>query len=65
MTRPVKPHEVVLDAADGLNHKTALNCKRIYLVPKARLSNHRGSISRLRRREICRKIAEVFRFLLG
>jgi len=61
MTRPPKAHEVMLDESDGLDWKTAVRCHKIILVPKERLRQHRGSVSQKRRREIARKIVEVFR----
>lgn len=61
MTRPPKAHEVMLDESDGLNWKTAVRCHQIVLVPKEKLRQQRGSVSLARRREIARRIVEVFR----
>lgn len=51
-TRPVKPNEVILDAADGLQWPTLCRCDLLHTVPKASLKNHRGAVSPERRRQI-------------
>ena len=51
----------MLDENDGLDWKTAVRCHQFVLVRKANLRAHRGSVSERRRREIARKIVEVFR----
>jgi len=61
ITRPAKAHEVMLDESDGLDWKTAVRCHQIIWVAKERLRDHRGSVSQIRRREIARKIVEIFR----
>lgn len=61
MTRAAKRHEVMLDQTDGLDWKTAVRCHQIVLVPKEKLHRRRGAVSQGRRREIGRKIVEVFR----
>ena len=61
MTRPPKRYEVMLDESDGLDWKTAVRCDQIVFVPKEKLRYHRGAVSYNRRREIGRKIVEVFR----
>ena len=62
ITRPPKRQEVMLDESDGLDWKTAVRCHQWVLVRKAHLRNRRGVVSQKRRREIARKIIEVFRF---
>jgi mRNA-degrading endonuclease toxin of MazEF toxin-antitoxin module len=64
VTRLPKPTEVMLDQSDGLDWKTVVRCHKIQLVAKASLTQQRGRVSAERQREICRKIAEVFRFRL-
>lgn len=64
VTRALKPIEVALDESDGLDWKTAVRCHRIVLVRKDALVGHRGRVCSARQREICRKIATVFRFQL-
>jgi mRNA-degrading endonuclease toxin of MazEF toxin-antitoxin module len=61
IARALKRHEVMLDQSDGLDWKTAVRCHKIILVPKEKLRQHRGSVSEIRRREIARKIVEIFR----
>jgi mRNA-degrading endonuclease toxin of MazEF toxin-antitoxin module len=59
--RPPKRHEVILDESDGLDWKTVVRCHQFVLVRKANLRSRRGAVSQSRRREIARKIVEVFR----
>src|SRR5882724_8171402 len=47
-----KPHEVILDAADGLDWATRCRCDALYYVPKAKLRERRGLVSVERRRAI-------------
>ena len=61
INRAPKGFEVILDETDGLNWRTAVRCHKLLFVPKAILTNHLGSVSLLRRREVARKIVEVFR----
>ena len=61
INRAPKSHEVVLDESDGLDWKTVVRCQRIYLVKKGDLKGSRGLVSLARRREIARKLVEVFR----
>jgi mRNA-degrading endonuclease toxin of MazEF toxin-antitoxin module len=61
IARPPKRYEVMLDESDGLDWKTAVRCDQLVLVPKEKIRQHRGSVSQIRRREIARKIVEVFR----
>ena len=53
--------EESLDESDGLDWKTMVRCDRIYLLPKARLDDLKGKVTQERRRQIGRKIIEVFR----
>jgi mRNA-degrading endonuclease toxin of MazEF toxin-antitoxin module len=62
--RPRKRHEVLLDEEDGLDWKTVVRCNKIHLAEKTKLTQLRGHVSPVRQREICRTIAEVFRFRL-
>ena len=61
VNRPAKATEEVLDEADGLDWKTMVRCDRIYLLPKARFEEHKGSVTEERRHLIARKIVEVLR----
>ena len=57
-----RPFEIVCDEADGFERMTVIDCSRIYFIPKAKLGRRLGEVSRARRVQVCRKIAEVFRF---
>jgi mRNA-degrading endonuclease toxin of MazEF toxin-antitoxin module len=61
LDREVKKNEVILNAADGLDWKTAVRCDVIYLLPKAEFLERRGKVSLQRRIGIARKIAETLR----
>ena len=61
INRVPKFHEVLLDENDGLDWKTVVRCQRIYLVKRGALKGKRGLVSSSRRREIARKLLEVFR----
>ena len=61
LNRPLKKNEIILDESDGLDWKTAVRCKVIYLWPKAEFAGHRGQVSVPRRALIARKIAECLR----
>jgi len=50
-----------LDAADGLDWKTAVRCDVIYLLPKLEFRERRGKVSPQRRAAIARRIAETLR----
>ena len=56
--RRAMPGEVLLDEADGLDWATLCFCDLIYTVPKSDLSQHRGSVSRERRRAIVQAIIQ-------
>jgi mRNA-degrading endonuclease toxin of MazEF toxin-antitoxin module len=51
-TRPARPHEVILDASDGLEWPTLCKCDLLYTVPKSQLRNHRGSVTEERQQQI-------------
>jgi len=55
--------ETVCDEADGFERLTIIDCSRIYFISKAKLGRQMGNVSRVRRVQLCRKIAEVFRFV--
>lgn len=52
-------HEVRLNGADGLEWETLCRCDLLWLVEKARLTSQRGSVSRIRRRQIVDKLNAV------
>ncbi|MDD2762764.1 MAG: type II toxin-antitoxin system PemK/MazF family toxin [Opitutaceae bacterium] len=58
-----RPFEIVCDEADGFEKPTVIDCSRIYFIPKGKLARRLGTVSRTRRVQACRKLAEVFRFV--
>jgi hypothetical protein len=60
----VKPHQVVLNGADGLEFQATVDCRFFYVVPKACISESIGRVSIERRRIIGRKVNEVLRLAL-
>ena len=54
--RASRPHEVFLDAADGLDWLTAVRCNVVFYFAKAAAGSHRGLVGPVRRREIARRI---------
>jgi len=65
LNREMKKHEVILNAADGLDRKTAVRCDVVYLLPKAEFRERRGKVSPQRRIAIARKIVETLRLPIG
>ena len=65
LNREAKKNEVILNAADGLDWKTAVRCDVIYLLPKAEFGERRGKVSQQRRIAIAHKIAETLRLPVG
>jgi hypothetical protein len=57
-SRDARENETILDRADGLDWKTLCRCDLLFTVPKATLTNRRGSVTMERRREIARKIIQ-------
>jgi mRNA-degrading endonuclease toxin of MazEF toxin-antitoxin module len=62
--RPLKRREALLDAADGLDRKTAVRCDFIYALSKALFQACRGRVSDARQIELLRKIRFCFRWPL-
>ena len=54
--RPPRETEVRLNGADGLDWETLCRCDLLWLVEKAKLTGKRGSVTRIRRRQIVDKI---------
>ena len=61
LSREAKKNEVILNAADGLDWKTAVRCDVVYLLPKVEFQERRGKVTAQRRVAIARKIAETLR----
>jgi hypothetical protein len=60
----VKPHQVVLNGADGLEFQTTVDARFLYVIHKDGVSEVIGRVSPERRRVIGRRIIEVLRLLL-
>lgn len=60
-SRPPKPFEVVLDAADGMDWETLCDCSLMYSVPSAGLFGRRGRVTLDRRNAIRDKVRDLFR----
>ncbi len=59
--RPPKPHEVLLNGADGLEWETFVDCSVIYLAESTTLLRQRGRVTLERRNAIRDKLRDVFR----
>ena len=59
--RPPKPHEVLLNGADGLDWETFVDCSVIYLAESGTLLRKRGHVTPDRRNAIRDKIRDIFR----
>ena len=57
-----KPHEVILDAEDGLDWATRCRCDALYYVLKAKLRERRGIVTAERRRAISHTLLRFFPF---
>src|SRR5687767_2593659 len=60
-SRIPRPHEVMLNGADGMDWETLCDCAVIYAVKSADLFGKRGRVTLERRREIRAKMRELFR----
>ncbi len=60
----VKPHQVMLNGADGLDIQSTCDCRIFYIIPKDGVQTVIGRVSQERRRAIGRKLNEVLRLLL-
>lgn len=54
--QPPAAHQVFLDAADGLDFPTWVDCSLVYLVNKPSILRSAGNVSWPRRQEIQRKV---------
>jgi mRNA-degrading endonuclease toxin of MazEF toxin-antitoxin module len=63
-TRAPRESEVMLNGADGLDWETLVKCDLMYLVEKARLYRHRGSVGMARRRALIQNVNACFGFTL-
>ena len=58
--RPVRSHEVFVDAADGFEHKTACRCHVVIQFAREDIIQTRHRLSTVRLLAIKRKLREVF-----
>jgi mRNA-degrading endonuclease toxin of MazEF toxin-antitoxin module len=58
--RVAEVNEVILDQSDGLDWTTLCKCDLLYDVAKSDLSEKRGSVSPIRRRQIVARIVSSF-----
>jgi len=61
-TRDAKPHEVILDTADGLNWETLCKCDVVYAANKADLVQRRGIVTTERQRAIAERVIQQLGF---
>ena len=52
----VRPHQVILNGADGLEFTTLLNCALVYQVRKAKILRIAGSVSYARRGAVATRL---------
>jgi mRNA-degrading endonuclease toxin of MazEF toxin-antitoxin module len=60
-SRPVRPFEVMLNGADGMDWETFCDCSILYAVRSDQLFSRRGRVTIERRRAIREKIRDIFR----
>lgn len=58
--RPLRSHEVFLDAADTFDHKTACRCHLVIEFAREDILTTRGRVSAARQLAIKRKLREIF-----
>jgi mRNA-degrading endonuclease toxin of MazEF toxin-antitoxin module len=61
--REPRPHEVILNAEDGLEWATRCRCDALHYVRKDKLRERRGLVTRERQRAISRKMLSFFPFV--
>ena len=60
----LRPHQVLLNGADGLEFQTAVDCRFFHIVAKATVTETIGHVTPERRRILGRKINEALRLRL-
>ena len=60
-SRPPKPHEVLLNGADGLDWETFCDCSAMWLTASDTLIRKRGQVTLERRNAIRDKLRDIFR----
>jgi hypothetical protein len=64
LQRTVKPVEIILDRADGLDWETLCRVDAMHFVPKIGLRERRGIVCKERRRLISSRLLQFFPFEL-
>jgi hypothetical protein len=64
LQRTLKPAEVILDYADGLDWETLCRVDAMHFIPKVGLRGRRGVVCKERRRVISSRILQFFPFEL-
>ncbi len=59
-----RPHQAVLNGAEGLDHATLFSCGHFYQIAPGAVTGRYGSVGPVRRREIARKIIAAYRLPL-
>jgi mRNA-degrading endonuclease toxin of MazEF toxin-antitoxin module len=62
--QPVRPFEVVLNGAEGLDHLTTVDCAYVYGVDRRKMTAVLGRVTPERRRQIGRTMVASFRLPL-
>jgi hypothetical protein len=60
--QPVRPHQIVLNSAEGLERATLFSCGHFHQIAPDAITGRFGSVGPVRRREISRKIISAYRF---
>ena len=60
-SRQPRPHEVMLNGADGMDWESFCDCSVLYAVKSSDLFGKRGRVTLERRREIRAKVRDLFR----
>ena len=60
-SRPPKPHEVLLNGADGMDWETFVDCAAIWMVESDKLFGQRGQVTLERRNAIRDKLRDIYR----
>lgn len=59
-----RPHEVVLNGVDGLDHATVFNCVYFFGIDRQKIASTLGRVTGERRRQIGRTVVASYRFPL-
>ena len=62
LQRELRPTEIILDRADGLDWETLCRVDAMHFVLKSGLRERRGLVCKERRRLICQRMLQVFPF---